>query len=267
MNAHRRLMWLVSSLIAALVGISAAAEGSAQAVTQSMSISSQAGVTASGAGLTLQLNVNCPKGATFSTNASVTQRFSSTEAATGSGASIARPCTGTAQTQRVGIAATKRPFIVGPAFVSTTAAICDDQYNCVPLKAARTVSAVSLTLNQANYTSGGFSLGLPPTGTVEAKGAGALVRVPYRCDPGTFGDFTGRLVERTAGYVYTGQDYFSVECTSSNRTGVLAFHAVGPFWHAGPVFVLVDANYLCTPTVCGSGQSVAFRTLTLVRPT
>jgi hypothetical protein len=265
------LICVVSSLIVALIGVSVATIAPAQAVTGGASLSAQAGLTASGAGLTLQLTVTCPKGTSFTAIGTVTQRVSSTASATGTGDAASKACSGAAQTQRIGVpaspregSAAARPFIVSSAFVTVSVGFCDQQ-SCVTRKLARSVSVVALTLNQSTYSSPDFTISLPSTGTVEAQGAGAIIRVPYRCAPNTAGLFSATLSERTGAYVYTGVDSAEVTCNSATQTGVLAFHADGAFWHAGPVFVRVLLDSFCGPPFCGAA-TIAFRTLTLGRP-
>jgi hypothetical protein len=264
--------WLL--LLASVIGLGLlTVMGPAQAASGTVSVLPQASLNANGAGVTLQLSLTCPAGSTFSTTASLTQRISRTAAANGSGSSAPDSCSGTPQSVRVGVGGglsttSAPPFILNTAFTSVTVQICDDPNDfssCVTQRVSRTVQLRALGLSKPAFSTPNFSVTLPGQATVEARGAGAIVKVPYQCTSTVQGTLALMLSQRVGKTVLSGFDNVQVVCDSSAQTGVMSFQASGPFWHTGAAFVLLSESQLCDESNCSFG-GIAFRTLNLARP-
>jgi hypothetical protein len=265
------------ALLVALVGLALAAVATpAEAVSGSVQLLPQAGLHAKGAGVTLQLTLTCPKGDIYSVGSTVTQRLSETTSATGSGPSGANgTCSGSPQALRDGLlagdptgtnTALPNPFVLGAAFASTRVTICDANQTCLTRKAARTVQVQAVILNKSFSNNSSLSTSIPPQGKIEARGAGAVIVLPYRCSKGLTGSLSLVLGQRTSrGVMTSSDDTGTLDCDATGKTGVVAFHAPRPFWQAGSAFAVLN-GFLCDGNGNCNVQAFAFRSLNLTSP-
>lgn len=245
-------------LVAPLVGLASAA-------STNVTLLSTAGLHARGAGIAVQVSVACSSGASGFVDVVLSQRVSPTRVQSGS-SSAAVVCDGAAHRVRIGIVprdpntgALGSPFHVGPAFVTTNVNVCTDV--CVNDRDAGTVDVQSIILNKERSSSANVTVKLPASGRVEARGAGAIVRLPYRCSRGTSGTFFATLVQRTpTDTLISATAQVTPTCDGQDHAGLLAFHAPGEPWHRGPVFVTLTGT-LCATAGCSDAR--ALRTLTL----
>jgi hypothetical protein len=153
------------------------------------------------------------------------------------------------------------PFEPGSAFVSGTVASCTE-FECSSADATQSVRLRERTINRATFTDSALTLALPKTGTIEAAGAGATVKIGYTCQAGVVGSFFGTLAQRAGDAVALGYDGMEITCDQIHRSGILAFHATTAAWKAGAAFLTLEGE------ACDAGYTCAhhphtFRTLTL----
>ncbi len=226
------------------------------------------GLHARGAGMAVQVSVTCSPGEVGFVDVLASQRVSQTAVYSGSSTTPVR-CDGSAHRMRVGVVprdpntgSLTGPFKVGPAFVTATLSVCAG--TCASSRDTRTVDVQAITLNTPWFVNPTLAVHLPDRGTVAARGAGAVVRISYRCSTGAAGTFSATLVQRTpTDTLISATAQLGATCDGRDRTGVLGFHAPGVPWHAGPVFVLLTGSF-CGDQGCFDPR--ALRTLSLVKP-
>jgi hypothetical protein len=235
------------------------------AVEPTLSIRARAALHARGAAVVVEATETCPVGEMLALNAEVTQRLPDGSLIGGSG-HRGVPCTGAPQTTRIAVPSAHtvqrggQPFMTGPAFVTVSSSFCDP--GCRTRVAARTVQGAAFTMNVARFTNSGLTLTLPPSASLEASGAGTIVRVPYRCTADMQGIFEARLLQRTSANAVTENIVNrTFVCSGINRTGVFAFHAISAAWVPGPAFLMLHGG-ICDDQRCDDGV-YAHRSLTV----
>ena len=123
----------------------------------------------------------------------------------------------------------------------------------------------AINLNRPTFSTSGFTTTLPPQGSIQARGVGAVIRLPYQCDAAVSGELEMSLTQHVGTTVIQNFDFVDIVCDSTAQTGVLTFFAGGPFWTTGPAFATLEANNLCDPSGC-IGDQIAFRSLNLTVP-
>ena len=253
--------------IAVLV-LGAPLAGLATAAPADVTILGTAGLHARGAAIAVQVSVTCSSGLAVSIDVQLSQRVSSYEVRYGSSAAPV-VCDGSAHRIRIGIVprdqstgAPGGPFKVGPAFVTASVSVCS--VSCVDASDVRTVDVQSIILNSPRASTPSLTAWLPPTGTVEAAGAGVVVRLFYRCSPGVGGQLFGSLVQRTPNVtgdtLMTATAKVTPRCDGLSHGADLAFDAPGQPWHVGAAFLSLNGS-ACDADTCSDPR--AFRTVTL----
>lgn len=241
---------------AVLIAVGVLTVPPAHAAEVAMTLSSRAGVQAGGAGLVVQVSMTCTAGLNVDVSTAVTQRQADGSLVRGGGYRSVR-CIGATQDVRLPLhsndpstgAPGGRPFTARAAFVSVTSSYCDP-VTCYTSRVPGTVAVADVVMDAPRFSRSALALTLPATGVLEADGAGAVVRVPYRCTAGVGGHFEARLLQRTpTGSVIGSVDSLGLTCTGADRTGVLAFHAPDGAWRAGSAFFVVGGS-ACGPTAC-----------------
>jgi len=224
---------------------------------------------ARGAAIVVEATLTCPAGVDIGVSVRVTQRRADGSLVRGLGQRPLR-CSGAAITRRVAASSADvrltglnsgAPFVAGAAFVTASFGICDE-VRCVSAVHSRTVQLAKVRMNAAQFSSASLAVSLPAQATLQASGAGVLVRVPYRCATGFTGSFELTLIERTStAAVTSAADGVAATCSGLNRTGIASFHADAAAWRPGSAFVVL------TGSVCGSQgclPAYAHRTVTLL---
>jgi hypothetical protein len=264
LRVTRMVVLAVGFLIAsALVG------APAHAADPSIALRPGGALHARGAAIVVEATLTCPAGMDVAIGVRVTQRRADGSLVRGMGQRPVR-CTGAAMTRRIAASSADvrftglnsgRPFFAGPAFVSASIGLCDE-VTCVNVVSSRTVQLANVTLNAAQFSSTSLAVSLPARATLQAAGAGVLVRMPYRCAAGVTGTFELVLIERTStAAVTSASDGVVATCSGLNRTGIASFHAEAAPWRPGSAFVVLTGGF------CGSQgclTSYAHRTLTLL---
>jgi hypothetical protein len=225
---------------------------------------------ARGAAIVVEATLTCPAGQFVVVNVAATQVAADGSLVRGLG-QRGVSCTGAAMTRRLSVSSadprftgvtTGRPFTAGAAFVTASFQWCDE-VRCETETHSRSVQAASgVTMNAAQFTSSSLVMSLPAQATLEAAGAGVLVRVPYRCATSLTGAFQAVLIERTSTTAVTSSSAGNeLTCSGVNRTGVLSFHAESAAWKKGTAFIILNGD-VCGGQGCLNGY--AHRTLTLV---
>jgi hypothetical protein len=155
-----------------------------------------------------------------------------------------------------------KPFRVGSVFVTATLQECDFE-TCETTAASRTVRLADVALGVPTFTSARFSLRLPSSASLEADGAGAMIRVTYSC-PGNERVFLNlSLHQRTpAGVTSAGTDGRH-RCPGLNKTAVAAFHAEAFPWIRGPAYVILNGQACLDPDNQDCAPAYAHRLLTV----
>jgi hypothetical protein len=123
-----------------------------------------------------------------------------------------------------------------------------------------------MILNKSFFNSPSLSTNIPVQGRIEARGAGAIVLLPYRCSKGVTGGLNVTLAQRTSrGVMTSSDDTGDLICDATGKTGVVAFHAPGPFWQSGSE-VAVLGGFLCDVNGDCNFLPYAFRSLNLTSP-
>jgi len=237
----------------------------ATAAPADVTILGTAGLHARGAAIAVQVSVTCSSGLAGSINVELSQRVSSSVVRYGSSAAPV-VCDDSAHRIRIGIVprdqstgALGGPFKVGPAFVTASVSVCS--VSCVDASDVRTVDVQSIILNSPRVTTPSLTAWLPPTGTVEAAGAGVVVRLFYRCSSGVVSQLFGSLVQRTPNdTLMTATAKVTPLCDGLSHGADLAFHAPGQPWHVGAAFLSLYGS-ACDADACSDPR--AFRTVTL----
>lgn len=206
---------------------------------------------ARGAGIAVEVVVTCPPGGVFGLSGRATQRRVDGSIVTGYGDRVVA-CTGTARVARLTLSTASpyagisraAPFRAGAAFVTVDTGVCD-ALGCRTVSSSRAVQVPARLLDAPRVTGSELVAALPGSATLEAGGAGVLVRVPYRCPAGSRGDLEAALEQRTSRAAVTSASATtSLTCDGTQRSAVLALHAVAAAWRTG-VAVVGARGSLC----------------------
>jgi len=259
-----------SSIIACCVLAGALLVGAppAYAADSTVTVRADGAVRARGAAIVVVVNVTCSGSAEFPPSLSLraTQRLADGTLLRGSG-HAPDVCTGSPTrvaltAQDFGTGEGLKPFRVGSVFVTATLQECGFE-TCETTAASRTVRLADVALGVPTYTSARFSLRLPSSASLEADGAGAIIRVTYSC-PGDERVFLNlSLHQRTSARVTSAGTDGRHRCPGLNKTAVAAFHAEAFPWIRGPAYVILNGQACLDPDNQDCATAYAHRLLTV----
>jgi hypothetical protein len=263
-----------------LIGTTLVATPPAAAAEMRVALRADGAVQARGAALVVVTTVTCDPGAfRVRLDIRVTQRLSDGKLVHGSGGADRVSCTGSPESLRIAIRAAGEPsgfpssappFAATSAFVSASLRDCDQ--GCDGPSASRTVKLARdvPTFSRPRSATRQSRIYLDAaTATVEAGGAGATVRVPYKCYPtGTSESLSVVLLQRTSLDTVTSSIIFpGWPCTGVKRVGVAVFHAEADLWRQGPAYLIVSGEFCTFPGSEDCDRPYAHTTVTVTAPT
>lgn len=273
--SNKMALALASLTTSFVVALALPSAGNAQ-VSLTFGVLPKASLKARGAGLVVRVHGSCPTlfGNAGGVSVTVAQRVSDTLVVrASSGSSI--PCDGNSHRRRIAVIPSTDPFRLGSAFVKAIFVTCSE-FSCPQTPASRTVTVENETIDASRFTHPNLTFTILSSGTVEADGAGAQVRVRYRCTS-SIGDtaserveFSATLAQRTSTNQVIRKNSSTEQFVCDDREEpierVARVGLVAPRfpWREGPAFFQMSGR------ICDEGGECAsffkFHTVRLVAP-